>query len=103
MNALRVIRSSAGRVTVAQPSVIAQTSIDSAREGQLALTVLTEMIFIITGSVSDHGLLAEKVRPLVPVDCRADAALRLPSDLKAAPDDETQRTSCGVRPLAYAI
>ena len=50
-----------GRVTVAHQLVIARRE-----RGALALTGVTEMIFIITGSVSDHDLLAEKVRPLVP-------------------------------------
>ena len=62
----------------------------------LALEALTASIPIITSSEVADAKAGKYIIAHLDCGCR-------PSDLQAAPDDETQRTSCRVRPLAYAI
>ena len=63
---------------------------------KLALEALTASIPIITSSEVADAKAGKYIIAHLDCGCR-------PSDLQAAPDDETQRTSCRVRPLAYAI
>ena len=65
-------------------------------ELKLALEALTASIPIVTSTKVASAKAGKYIIAHLDCGCR-------PSDLQAAPDDETQRTSCRVRPLAYAI